>query len=378
MSYSSSKKRIIGVLAIGAVIGAGALFATQKTLHYTSTTEFCTSCHSQSFPAEEWRGTLHYSNATGIRAGCQDCHIPHEGLEYLTTKIGGLKDVYAELMGKIPDAEAFEEHRAYMAQVVWDKFEKNDSVTCRSCHNTEAWDLFSQTIKAAEEHRSMAESGETCIDCHRGTAHFPPERTDLAGAAEERLVAVSEQTNPAAKTLYPIARRPLFTDRDKTTELGSVMPTTPMNVLSSDGEMLAVEIKGFQQESAQQVVYAGFGKRIISAILSEDAVAGLQTGEYRHDEASGNQWREVTFDAWVSSDHLLDSQEPLWAYGADLNDSFCGGCHAVIEAPHFTANQWPSIVTGMADRTSISDSAQQILTYYLQNHAKDQRGNGHE
>jgi len=378
MSYSMSKKGMLGLLAIGAVIGSVTLFATQKTLHYTSTTEFCTSCHSQQIPAEEWRGTLHFSNATGIRAGCQDCHIPHEGMEYLTTKIGGLKDVYGEITGKIPDAEAYEAQRAHMAQAVWDKFEKNDSATCRSCHNTEAWDLFSQTPKAAEEHMSMEETGETCVDCHRGIAHFPPEQTELAGAAEQRLITVSEQTSPDSEIFYPISRRPLFTDKDKATELGSVMPTTPMDVLSSDGEMLEVEISGYQQENAQQIVYAGFGKRIISAILSEDAVNNLRTGEYRDDEASGNKWREVTFEAWVNSDHLLASQEPLWEYGTDLNNSFCGGCHAVIEASHFTANQWPSIVTGMADRTSISDSARLILTYYLQNHAKDQGGNIHE
>jgi len=372
MSYSLSKKKLIGVLAIGAFIGSAALFATQKTLQYTSTDEFCTSCHSLSVPTEEWKGTLHYSNATGIRAGCQDCHIPHEGLEYLTTKIGGLKDVYSELMGTIPDAAAFEQHRARLAQNVWDKFEANDSVTCRSCHNTQAWDLFSQSDKAAEQHRTMEETGATCIDCHRGIAHFPPEQTELASAAEQRLIQVSAQTSPDAEAVYPIARRPLFADRDQATELGSVMPTTPMEVLNRDGEMLQVEIKGYQQEAAQQVVYAGFGQRIISAVLNDDAITGLQTGEYRDDEASGSKWREVSFNAWVGSDHLLDSQEPIWEYGADLNHGFCSGCHAVIGPSHYTANQWPAIVKGMADRTSITDSARLILTYYLQNHAKDQ------
>lgn len=372
MKHSLSKKMLLGLLAIGAVIGAGGLFATQKTLDYTSTDEFCTSCHSLSVPTEEWMGTLHYANATGIRAGCQDCHIPHEGWEYLTTKIGGLKDVYAEFMGTIPDAEAFEANRARLAQVVWDKLEANDSATCRSCHNVDAWDFYSQSDRAAEQHRSMLESGGTCIDCHRGIAHFPPEQTELANAAEQRLVAMAEQIDLETGTVYPIARRALFADKDQANTLGDVMPTTAMEVLQHDGEMLQVNIKGYQQESAEQVVYASFGKRIISVIVdNQDLLANLQTGDYVDDEASGNRWREVSFDAWVGADHLLASLEPVWEYGEDLNQSFCSGCHAVIGPSHYTANQWPAIVTGMVDRTSISDYGSTILTYYLQNHAKD-------
>ena len=60
--------------------------------------------------------------------------------------------------------------------------------------------------------------------------------------------------------------------------------------------------------------------------------------------------------------------------GNALNNAYCGGCHAVVPAEHFTANQWPSIVNGMVSRTSMDDAGKLMLTYYLQNHAKDVKG----
>lgn len=75
---------------------------------------------------------------------------------------------------------------------------------------------------------------------------------------------------------------------------------------------------------------------------------------------------------------MLADVQPLWDYGNELNNAYCGGCHAVVPAGHYTANQWPSVVNGMAKRTSISEAAQQVLTYTLQNHGKDMTGDHHE
>ena len=117
-------------------------------------------------------------------------------------------------------------------------------------------DLFAQSEKAAERHRAARESGETCIDCHRGIAHFPPEFTEGANEAAKHLSELAAHTPTDAKALYPVARLPLYADKDKAVEIANILPTAAMQVTGADGNMRAVTISGYQQEGAAQVIYA--------------------------------------------------------------------------------------------------------------------------
>ena len=45
----------------------------------TNTETFCISCHEmEAYVYEEYTDTIHYSNRTGVRATCPDCHVPKE------------------------------------------------------------------------------------------------------------------------------------------------------------------------------------------------------------------------------------------------------------------------------------------------------------
>ncbi|MDO5091293.1 MAG: NapC/NirT family cytochrome c [Cardiobacteriaceae bacterium] len=374
----SRKGKVFALIALGMVLGAAGLYAMKWSLHATSTTEFCVSCHSMSKPHEEWQASSHFFNKSGVRAGCADCHIPHDNdWNYLKTKItDGLGDLIAEMRGTIPDDEAFEAKRGDMAKHVWAQMKANDSVTCRGCHTGEAMDIYSQSEKAQEKHAQMAENGETCIDCHRGLVHFPPEFADEANQAAEHLLELAKQTPADAKVLYPIGRIAVYADKDKSAEIANILPTAKMEVTASEGDMRAITLHGFQQEGATQVIYAQSGKRIITGIVEESAFDRIEGGDYAVDADTDSQWRPVTFSGWVAADGLLADAEALWHYGDELNNAYCGGCHAVIPAGHYLANQWPPIVNGMVSRTSMDDSAKLMLTYYLQHHAKDMTG-GH-
>jgi nitrate/TMAO reductase-like tetraheme cytochrome c subunit len=61
---------LLGVVMVAVVLGGEAA---------VSTTEFCTSCHSMTYPAEELKESSHYG-ALGANPGCKDCHIP-QGLQ---------------------------------------------------------------------------------------------------------------------------------------------------------------------------------------------------------------------------------------------------------------------------------------------------------
>lgn len=164
-----------GLIAI--VIGAIALGTMNFTLHATSSTEFCYSCHShEQFIKPEYEASSHFVNQAGVRAGCADCHLPHDNwFKLVWTKAVVSLDVVPEVMGKIDTAEKYEAHRAEMAESVWRTFKDNDSAFCRSCHSIDAMDLEAQGRKTARRHSKAEERGETCIDCHYGIVHAEPE-----------------------------------------------------------------------------------------------------------------------------------------------------------------------------------------------------------
>lgn len=357
-----NKRFVLFIAVIGVVIGWLTLGVTAAVLHYTSSTTFCLSCHTMTIPYEEYQGSIHYSNAKGIRAECADCHIPSEPIDYLITKIRASKDIYHEFIShKIDTEDKYEQHRMAMAETVWSQLRANDSATCRSCHTSDAMDLYSQSKEAAKMHKYGEENQQTCIDCHKGVAHFAPE-PEMDSEAFDNLMALTESTSPDAKLVYPV-------ERIEIEELGTISPTTKLEVISSDGGQRRVKLDAYQMKGAEQVLYFGEGQRAIVATLTEQGMAALQTGEYRTDEY-GNQWRNAVLTATIDAP-VLDSQEPIWQYAEELDNVYCSACHAKIPPEHFTLNAWGPVAKSMGERTDISEEDLELLTKYFQNHAKD-------
>ena len=72
----SPRKASLVVLAL--VFLAGVVFTGLFNIGLSATNqmEFCTDCHSMKVNLEEYKETLHYKNASGVRAICSDCHVP--------------------------------------------------------------------------------------------------------------------------------------------------------------------------------------------------------------------------------------------------------------------------------------------------------------
>jgi len=162
---------------VALLIGAAGLGTVNYVLHETSTNQFCYECHShEAFIKPEYEASSHFSNSSGVRADCADCHLPHDSwFELVTTKAIVSLDIIPEVMGKIDTAEKYEEHRGEMAEAVWRHFKHNDSKFCRSCHTIDAMDFESQDRFAARRHETAEQRGQTCIDCHYGIVHKLPE-----------------------------------------------------------------------------------------------------------------------------------------------------------------------------------------------------------
>lgn len=168
-----------------ALFAAGIIttFGTSATLEATNTTEFCTSCHSMQWVKAEWEASIHYANASGIRAQCQDCHVPNPLAPKLHAKLMAAKDVWHEILGTIDSEEKFEAHRWRMANRVWGKMESSYTRECQSCHLFEAMDLDLQDKTARKKHRRAQRAhseGANCIECHKGVAHKKPKKPKSA------------------------------------------------------------------------------------------------------------------------------------------------------------------------------------------------------
>ncbi len=174
----------LGFLTIGGFV-AGILFwgAFNTALEATNTEAFCTSCHEmRNNVFEELKPTIHYSNRSGVRATCPDCHVPHKWVDKIARKMQASKEVWGKIFGTISTREKFEAKRLHLAQNEWTRLKANDSLECRNCHEFDSMDFTLQAERAARQHSTALASGEkTCIDCHKGIAHELPDMKGVEG-----------------------------------------------------------------------------------------------------------------------------------------------------------------------------------------------------
>lgn len=180
-------------------------FGSLEVLHLTSTSKFCGFCHvdEPSGPGGEyytWEKNVH----SYLEVGCIDCHGTPGALGYMKAKIGGLKDLYGEVVYS-------REHKMeiltkgaididYAAKLV-------PNETCLFCHSDEVNkqvrgdtvmsilgikmrmidkvvnpefrelnglpDLFTGKIEGVDPNHSLhvKELKLSCANCHLGVAH---------------------------------------------------------------------------------------------------------------------------------------------------------------------------------------------------------------
>jgi len=172
----------LGFLTLGGFI-AGIFFwgGFNTALEATNTETFCVSCHEmENNVFEELKTTIHYSNRSGVRATCPDCHVPHDWTDKMGRKMQASKEVWGKIFRTIDTREKFLDKRLELAQHEWARLKANDSLECRNCHDYDSMDLTRQASRAAFIHRNYLATGQaTCIDCHKGIAHRLPDMTGV-------------------------------------------------------------------------------------------------------------------------------------------------------------------------------------------------------
>jgi cytochrome c-type protein NapC len=177
-----ARKLFSATLLIGIVLGIVLWGGFNWSLALTNTEEFCISCHEMEANVyQELQETVHWSNRTGVRATCPDCHVPKEWHHKVVRKIRASNELWHNLLGTIDTQEKFEEYRLTMAMSEWKRMKETNSRECRNCHHFISMNLDKQEERSADQHDPHywevvdgKEPSLTCIDCHKGIAHKLP------------------------------------------------------------------------------------------------------------------------------------------------------------------------------------------------------------
>ncbi len=166
---------VLSLISVGFVGGIIFWGGFNTAMEATNTLEFCTSCHEMRDTVfAEYKQTVHYSNRTGVRAICSDCHVPKDWTHKMARKAKASFEVWGKLVGSIDTPEKFEAKRMTMATHEWERMKESNSRECRNCHNFDAMDATVQRSSVYRKHMGAKAAGKSCIDCHKGIAHQLP------------------------------------------------------------------------------------------------------------------------------------------------------------------------------------------------------------
>lgn len=159
-----SKKQIAVISLTTAIFLIGAYWVTMWSFHYSSSTQFCTSCHEMVEPYNQYKASIHYKNDSGVIAECADCHLPPGAFSKWYAKISqGVNDTIKHVLLNPEDID----HEKWKAV----SMKKIRSEACLKCHkNLLPPDLPRGGLIA---HRAFlkGEIKPTCLQCHENLVH---------------------------------------------------------------------------------------------------------------------------------------------------------------------------------------------------------------
>ncbi len=368
----------LGVLTLGGFAAGVIFWGTFNTgLEMTNTEEFCISCHEMEANVyQELQETVHWTNHSGVRATCPDCHVPHNWTDKIARKMQASKEVFGKLFGTIDTREKFLDKRLELAQHEWKRFSANNSLECKNCHDYKSMNFDIMSEKAKVQMKKAAERDQSCIDCHKGIAHQLPDM--LEGSSEaftqlEQGAATSDYQ--VANIYYTIRQLPIYEDQQLSVEAGQLNAVTPVKVVQVEDDRLKIEVEGWRRTKGfGRVINEQFGYNISSGFLSKVAAQNdqLVNGfERKEDDMTGLEWERVSTTLWMKAGSLAKSPEPIWEFAQETYRDSCSVCHTQPDENHFDANTWPGMFNGMLSFVNLDGDSQAVVLKYLQKHSSD-------
>ncbi len=278
------RRYVLWGMPIGGVLvafTAGIIFwgGFNTAMEATNTKEFCVSCHEmRDFVYEEYKGTIHDVNRSGVGAVCSDCHVPKDWTHKMIRKIKASKEVWGKITGKINTEEKFETHRLSLAMNEWQRMKRTDSRECRNCHDFESMMPEFQKPRARQQHLNAMTTGQTCIDCHKGIAH-----SNIRDRATDEYLEALEAPDPRFIREIPEAY---------------LESLARIEALEAEEAATVKAARAAEQEAVQA--------RIASAVeAAREEERALAAGQEMEAAAGGTVAPDLDWDAVASSDMTL-------------------------------------------------------------------------
>jgi len=319
---------------VGFAIGAMVILLSSKAIKYTSTDEFCMSCHVHPHAEDAWRLSTHYDNKSGIVVHCVDCHLPPPGsLHYLTAKATtGARDVYA-MVFKDTDKINWDAKRELSAAI---KHTYEES--CISCHDN----LFPRGLSADGEkahlHYDMNKEklDLNCLNCHLDAGHYNP------NYIHEQMTSIPGDESPSG---------PLFTEAATVTAFENYTEQIPNTSVAF--EMIAIPGGSFKMGSPDNE----FGRNDDEGPVRNVTVSPFFMGQtevswdefwafYRNTMAEGRLNPQAVMAHNAASPDAISGPTPPFGIP---EQGWGGGDRPAITMTHYAAEvycQWLSEQTG--------------------------------
>ncbi|HMN70381.1 MAG TPA: NapC/NirT family cytochrome c [Rhodoblastus sp.] len=364
-------------LLVGLVAGVLVWGGFNTAMEATNTLDFCISCHEmRDNPYAEYKKSVHYRNASGVRAICSDCHVPKDWTHKVVRKAQASMELLAKLRGAIDTPEKYEARRVDLARHEWARMKATDSRECRNCHSFEAMDHAKQSQRAAAAMEKAAQQNWTCIDCHKGVAHKLPDLSRERRRMLEALERAAADAPPKAGDVVVALKATPFrlaAPGDDESNDGEIAAGAELRVIEARDEWLKAELSGWRREGSDETLFAAIGKRIVQASLSPRAAEQMTKLRAQSDPATDMQWREGKLEIWTQRAAVSSDRAALSAYSGELYSSACNFCHDLPPTTKHDANDWIGTMNAMKRMTPLSDGEAQFLLRYLQMHASDAR-----
>jgi len=246
----ANSSRISGLMSrkvlLGATLGAALFFMLLGVIFWggfntameaTNTLEFCISCHEMEENVyQEYTKTIHFTNGSGVRATCSDCHVPDPWVYKVVRKIKASNELLHKALGSIDTPEKFDAKRLQLAKNVWRSMKETDSRECRNCHDFGTMDPENQKKRSRKQHVLGIQQGNTCIDCHKGIAH-----SKVHDQLSEEELTEMEQPRPQDKRPIPVQWQAFIDGTDKEETKIAAVTETPVAEPESAAETMETE-----------------------------------------------------------------------------------------------------------------------------------------
>lgn len=217
--FFTFKNSLLLTVCMGVIIAIAFMYTGSKIVDYTSTDNYCMSCHVHPHAEASWKLSKHYDNKSGIVVHCVQCHLPPEGHGMLYAKAKhGAKDVYGMLFKDSSEYNWPVKRKLEAAK----KFVYTES--CIKCHAN----LFPKTLSLDGENAHLnyitSRIEISCLNCHLNVGHYDPKNKHSHNTSFGVTVSANTETYTEATKISEFAN---FTEKIPNTNVSFEMIAIP-------------------------------------------------------------------------------------------------------------------------------------------------------